>query len=101
MYQYVRICVTATINDVHLRIIIDFESTLKTNLQHVLHGWWQVRALMSTFENRKAMYERFMEQLAQDIAMVALCQGQVVGLAVVNVDVDLQELSTNFALKQV
>ena len=61
----------------------------------------QVRVLLSTFDERKAMYERFLEQMAQDIAMVALCQGQVVGLAVVNVDVDLQELSTNFVLEQV
>eukprot|EP00959_Pyramimonas_sp_CCMP1952_P357936 7494227-Pyramimonas_sp.AAC.1 len=61
----------------------------------------QVRALLSPFEERKAMYERFVAQMQQDIAMVALCQGQVVGLAVINVDVDQQELTTNFVLEQV
>jgi WD40 repeat protein len=34
--------VTATMNDVLLQIIIDLQTTFKTDLQHVLHGWYQV-----------------------------------------------------------
>jgi cAMP-dependent protein kinase regulator len=36
------ISVTATINAVLLQIIIDLQTTFKTDLQHVLHGWYQM-----------------------------------------------------------
>ena len=40
--MYVIIRVTATINGGLLQIIIDLQTTFKTDLQHVLHGWYQV-----------------------------------------------------------
>jgi hypothetical protein len=41
-HQNVIINVTATLKDVLIWIIINLQTTFKTNLQHVLHGWYHV-----------------------------------------------------------
>jgi hypothetical protein len=47
------ISVTATIIDVVFQIIIGLQTTFKTDLHHVLHGWYQVRPEYRGWFNRK------------------------------------------------
>lgn len=58
-----------------------------------------VRALLTTFSGRKEIYESFTDAMDDETALVAVCEGQVVGFAVLSLEVDLQLLGTNFELE--
>jgi hypothetical protein len=56
--------------------------------------------LVTDLPKRKAVYSALVEALAHETALVAVCEGQVVGFASLSLDVDLQTLGTNFELEK-
>eukprot|EP00854_Cymbomonas_tetramitiformis_P006217 gene6217-7449_t len=58
----------------------------------------EVRSLLVAQENRKTLYNDFLEGLGSS-SMVICCQGQVIGMTIVEKDVDLSYLGSNFELE--